>query len=39
MEWSRTMRKQQAANPSPEMQRLRKIKAERLAQSKEQHEP
>lgn len=31
MEWSREMRRQQAANPSPEIQRLRKIKAERLA--------
>jgi len=30
MEWSREMRRQQAANPSPEIQRLRKIKAERL---------
>ncbi len=32
MEWGREMRRQQATNPSPEMQRLRKIKAERLAQ-------
>lgn len=31
MEWSREMRRQQAANPSPEIQRLRRIKAERLA--------
>lgn len=31
MEWGREMRRQQAANPSPEIQRLRKIKAERLA--------
>ncbi len=31
MEWGREMRKQQAANPSPEIQRLRKIKAERIA--------
>jgi uncharacterized protein (DUF433 family) len=30
MEWSREMRRQQAANPSTEIQRLRKIKAERL---------
>jgi len=30
MEWSREMRRQQAASPSPEIQRLRKIKAERL---------
>ena len=30
MEWSREARRQQAANPSPEIQRLRKIKAERL---------
>ena len=29
MEWSREMRRQQTANPSPEIQRLRKIKAER----------
>lgn len=35
MEWSREMRRQQAANPSPEIQRLRRIKAERLAHSKE----
>jgi uncharacterized protein (DUF433 family) len=39
MEWSTTMRKQQEANPSPEMLRLRKIKAERLARRKEHHEP
>ena len=39
MEWSQEMRRQQAANPSPEIQRLRKIKAERLARQKEQHEP
>jgi uncharacterized protein (DUF433 family) len=39
MEWGREMRRQQAANPSPEMLRLRKIKAERLARQKEQHEP
>lgn len=32
MEWSREMLRQQAANPSPEIQRLRKIKAEKLAQ-------
>src|SRR5437588_10930555 len=38
MQWGREMRKQQAANPTPEMQRLRKIKAERLARQKEQHE-
>ena len=31
MEWSREMRRQQAANPSPEILRLRKIKAERQA--------
>lgn len=31
MEWSREMRRQQAANPSFEIQRLRRIKAERLA--------
>jgi uncharacterized protein (DUF433 family) len=31
MEWSREMRRQQAAHPSAEIQRLRKIKAERLA--------
>ncbi len=31
MEWGREMRKQQAAHPSAEIQRLRKIKAERLA--------
>ena|SRR5438874_12866782 len=39
MEWGREMRRQQAANPSPEIQRLRKIKAERLTRQKEQHEP
>jgi uncharacterized protein (DUF433 family) len=39
MEWSREMRRQQEANPSPEMLRLRKIKAERLARQREQHEP
>lgn len=39
MEWGREMRRQQAANPSSEMLRLRKIKAERLARQKEQHEP
>src|SRR5437764_7280805 len=33
MEWGREMRRQQAANPSPEIQRLRKIKAERQARS------
>jgi|SRR5579872_4450125 len=31
MEWSREMRRQQTANPSPEIQRLRKIKSEKLA--------
>ncbi len=31
MQWSREMRRQQAANPSLEIQRLRKIKAEKLA--------
>ena len=31
MEWGREMRRQQAANPSPAVQKLRKIKAERLA--------
>lgn len=31
MEWGREMRRQQAAHPSAEIQRLRKIKAERLA--------
>ncbi len=31
MQWSRDMRSQQATNPSPEIQRLRKIKAEKLA--------
>src|SRR5579863_6604053 len=39
MEWGREMRRQQAANPSPEILRLRKIKAERLARQQEQHEP
>ena len=38
MEWGREMRRQQEANPSPGIQRLRKIKAERLARQKEQHE-
>lgn len=38
MEWGREMRRQQAANPSPEILRLRKIKAERLARQQEQHE-
>jgi len=32
LEWGREMRRHQAANPSPVSQRLRKIKAERLAQ-------
>lgn len=32
LEWGREMRRQQAANPSPVSQRLRKIKAERQAQ-------
>ncbi len=31
MQWSRDMRRQQALNPSSEIQRLRKIKTERLA--------
>jgi uncharacterized protein (DUF433 family) len=31
MEWSREMRRQQAADPSPEIQRVRKIKAEKQA--------
>jgi uncharacterized protein (DUF433 family) len=31
MQWSRDMRRQQAAHPSPEIQRLRQIKAEKLA--------
>src|SRR5436853_5683746 len=35
MEWGREMRRQQAANPSPEILRLRKLKAERQAQAKE----
>ena len=35
MEWGREMRRQQNANPTPGMLRLRQIKAERLAQSKE----
>lgn len=39
MEWGREMRRQQAANPSPEMERLRKIKAERQARPEELHEP
>lgn len=38
MEWGREMRRQQAANPSPAVLRLRKIKAERLARQQEQHE-
>jgi len=33
IEWGREMRRQQDANPSPEILRLRKIKAERLAQA------
>ncbi len=32
LEWGREMRRRQSANPSPASQRLRKIKAERLAQ-------
>ncbi len=32
LEWSREVRRQQAANPSPIIQKLRKIKAERQAQ-------
>lgn len=35
MEWGREMRRLQNAHPTPEMLRLRKIKAERLAQAKE----
>jgi uncharacterized protein (DUF433 family) len=38
MEWGREMRRQQAANPSPAVLRLRKIKAEKLARQREQHE-
>ncbi len=33
MEWGREMHRQQDANPSPEILRLRKIKAERQARS------
>ncbi|MDQ6660533.1 MAG: DUF433 domain-containing protein [Chloroflexota bacterium] len=32
LEWGREVRRQQAANPSSAIQKLRKIKAERLAQ-------
>lgn len=32
MEWSREVRRQQELNPSPMREKLRKIKAERLAQ-------
>jgi uncharacterized protein (DUF433 family) len=32
LEWGREMRRQQANDPSPVSQRLRKVKAERLAQ-------
>ena len=32
LEWGREMRRRQSMNPSPASQRLRKIKAERLAQ-------
>jgi uncharacterized protein (DUF433 family) len=39
MEWAREMRRQQAANPSPEIQRLRRIKAERLSRHEEHHGP
>jgi uncharacterized protein (DUF433 family) len=35
MEWGREMRRQQEANPSPVRQRLRKLRAEQLAKSKE----
>ena len=31
LEWGREMRRRQSANPSPASQRLRKIKAERMA--------
>jgi uncharacterized protein (DUF433 family) len=34
MEWGREMRRQQAANPPPAVQRLRKLKAERRAQQR-----
>lgn len=35
MEWSREVRKQENANPSPARLRLRKLREEQLAQSKE----
>lgn len=36
LEWSREVRRQQAANPSPMIQKLRKIKAERQENAEKQ---